>query len=179
MPRRVALLRAINVGGTGALRMERLRALAEGLGWKNVETHGASGNVLYTAGRAGAATDAARLAEALGRELGKPATVVVRSLDDLESLVRADPFRRADPRVPPKWRFVGFLAEASDGSLPPVPEGAPLAYAGRLPREVCWTAAAADRRAIDLPKRVEKTLGTAMTVRNWNVVNALAERLRG
>jgi uncharacterized protein (DUF1697 family) len=175
--RRVALLRAINVGGTGTLRMERLRSLAGELGWRDAATLGASGNVLYTASTAAEAVDAARLAAALSLEMGRAATVIVRSRADLEALLRAEPFAGADAAIPPKWWFVGFLAEPSDRPLPEIPDGSPLAYAGRLPREVCWTMAGPDRRAIDLPKRIEKALGLPMTVRNWNVVNRLARRL--
>lgn len=175
--RRVAFVRAVNVGGSGVLRMARLRALAEGLGWEDVATLGASGNVLYTAGRKRPATDAAELSAALARELGRPPAVIVRSGADLDALREAQPFARADRAVPTKWWFVGFLAEAARGPLPEVPEGAPLAYAKRLPREVCWTMAAPHLRAIDLPKRIEKTLEVPMTVRNWNVVGQVAERL--
>lgn len=177
MERRVALVRAVNVGGTGTLRMERLRGIVAGLGWRDVSTLGASGNVLYTAGRKAAATDAAQLADAVAREMGRPATVIVRSHADLEAVIKAEPFANADAKVPTKWWFVGFLADESKGKLPEIPSGAPLAYAGRLPREVCWTVSAPHLRAIDLPKRIEKALGSPMTVRNWNVVNQIAIRL--
>jgi uncharacterized protein (DUF1697 family) len=177
MERRVALVRALNVGGTGVLRMERLRALAEGLGWRDVATLGASGNVLYTPGRASPATDAARLAQALEEEMGRPSAVLVRTPADLQAILAAQPFASAPPGVPSTWWFVGFVAAPAEGALPEVPPGGPLAYAGRLPREVCWTMAAPDRRAIDLPKRIEKAWGVAMTVRNWNVVQRLAAGL--
>lgn len=177
MERRVALLRAVNVGGTGLLKMERLRNIAEALGWRDVATVGASGNLLYTAGATQPPTDAARLAKALSAEMGKPMTVIVRTTDDLKAIITAQPFADSGAKIPPKWWFVGLLAAASDGPVPPVPAGAPLAYAGRLPREVCWTMSTPDRRAIDLPKRIEASLRIPMTVRNWNVVNRLAERL--
>lgn len=170
-------MRAVNVGGTGLLRMERLRGIGEGLGWRDISTLGASGNLLYSAGRSQVATDAARLAKALAHEMGKPATVIVRSRADLQAVIRAEPFADADSTIPTRWWFVGLLAAASKGAVPPIPGGAPLAYAGRLPREVCWTMSTPDRRAIDLPKRSERTLGVPMTVRNWNVVNQIAERL--
>jgi uncharacterized protein (DUF1697 family) len=175
--RRVAFLRAINVGGTGTLRMADLRALVDDLGWKDAITLGASGNVLYSAGRTKPETDAKRLAAGLAEFMGRPATVIVRTRAELERLVSAQPFARADPNVPPKWWFVGFLERVSDGDLPDVPTGAPLAYAKRLPREVCWTMAAPDRRAIDLPKRIEKAFALALTVRNWNVVNRVLSGL--
>jgi uncharacterized protein (DUF1697 family) len=177
MERRVALLRAVNVGGTGTLKMERLLQIVKTLGWQDASTLGASGNVLYTAGRTQPATDAARLADALAKDLGQPPTVIMRSRTELEAVIKAEPFARADAKIPTKWWFVGLLAAERHGAIPEVLPGVPLAYAGRLPREVCWTMSGPDRRAIDLPKRIEKALGVAMTVRNWNVVNRIAERL--
>ena len=44
----VALLRAVNVGGTGKLSMANLRRLAEALGFGQVRTHIASGNLLFS-----------------------------------------------------------------------------------------------------------------------------------
>jgi uncharacterized protein (DUF1697 family) len=46
MPRYVAFLRAINVGGR-TVTMERLRALFSDIGFSNVETFIASGNVIF------------------------------------------------------------------------------------------------------------------------------------
>ena len=46
----IALLRAVNVGGTGKLPMAELKAMAEELGFKAVRTYIASGNLLFDAG---------------------------------------------------------------------------------------------------------------------------------
>ncbi len=43
----VALLRAINVGGTGKLPMSELRVLCQAAGYKEVRTYIASGNVVF------------------------------------------------------------------------------------------------------------------------------------
>ena len=42
----VALLRAVNVGGTGKLAMSDLRAMCESIGFAQVRTYIASGNVV-------------------------------------------------------------------------------------------------------------------------------------
>ena len=47
MPRYVAFLRAINVGGSHVVKMDTLRARFEGLGFSRVETFIASGNVIF------------------------------------------------------------------------------------------------------------------------------------
>lgn len=43
----VALLRAVNVGGTGKLPMDQLKALREVAGFEAVQTYIASGNVVF------------------------------------------------------------------------------------------------------------------------------------
>ena len=49
MPRYVAFLRAINVGGTGTVRMDVLRRIFEGLGFSEVASFIASGNIIFEA----------------------------------------------------------------------------------------------------------------------------------
>ena len=55
MPVYVALLRAVNVGGTGKLPMSELRAMCEKAGFANARTYIASGNVVFAASESEAA----------------------------------------------------------------------------------------------------------------------------
>jgi uncharacterized protein (DUF1697 family) len=102
----VALLRAINVGGTGKLPMAELKALAEDLGFRDVSTYIQSGNlVLRDAGDA--ASVAGRLDAALGEKLGKRPGVFVRSPAELDAVLSANPF----PDAIPSQLLVTFFAE--------------------------------------------------------------------
>ncbi len=49
MATHIALIRAVNVGGTGKLAMEELRAICAGLGFVDVYTYIQSGNVVFRA----------------------------------------------------------------------------------------------------------------------------------
>jgi uncharacterized protein (DUF1697 family) len=91
----IALLRAVNVGGTGKLPMARLKSLCEQLGFTQVRTVIASGNVLF-ASRAGAAQVQSRLEEALHEEMGKPVGVLLRTAGELRALLAAQPFAGRD-----------------------------------------------------------------------------------
>ena len=51
----IALLRAVNVGGTGKLPMSDLKAMCEASGFSGVRTYIASGNVVFTSGKSEAA----------------------------------------------------------------------------------------------------------------------------
>ncbi len=95
MPRFVALLRAVNVGGTGKLPMADLRADCSALGYENVRTYLASGNVVFDA--AGHKDEVRTALEAtLSRRVGKPATVILTDRDRLARLRGALPFAEAD-----------------------------------------------------------------------------------
>jgi uncharacterized protein (DUF1697 family) len=74
----IALLRAINVGGTGMLPMKELSTLCSDLGLKKVCTYIQSGNVIFESALAEKAVKA-KLEEALAKRMGKKVDVAVRS----------------------------------------------------------------------------------------------------
>ncbi len=96
MPTHLALLRAVNVGGTGLLPMAELRALAEGLGFARVRTHLASGNLLVDSPLSADAVQD-RLSEALAQRQGRAVGVVMRTAADLARVLDEQPFRDAAP----------------------------------------------------------------------------------
>ena len=89
-----ALLRAVNVGGR-KLIMDDLKAIAVDLGFANVRTYIASGNLLFssdlTEGEVKALLEA-RLAEHMRAEV----PVMVRTASELQRIVSGNPFT-ADP----------------------------------------------------------------------------------
>lgn len=89
--RYVALLRAVNVGGTGKLPMTELKAICEDAGFQNVRTYIASGNVVFEAAHAEAALKQ-MLEERLQRYAGKPVGVLVRSGEEMAGVLAANPF---------------------------------------------------------------------------------------
>lgn len=87
----VALLRAVNVGGTGKLPMSDLKAMCEAIGFREVRTYIASGNVLFTS--ALSETSARLKLEAqLAHYAAKPVGVMLRRVDELEAVVAENPF---------------------------------------------------------------------------------------
>jgi len=106
MPTHIALLRAVNVGGTGKLPMAELRTLAEQLEFENPRTYIASGNLVFESPLA-ANKARAKLEAALAVHLGKPVGVVVRSGAELRALLEANPF----PDAPPNRVLVSLLNE--------------------------------------------------------------------
>ncbi len=91
MTRYVALLRAVNVGGTGALPMAELRAICARAGFSGAETYIASGNALFVAEATEAEVAAALRAELLAYA-GKPVGVLVRTAQEMAEVVATNPF---------------------------------------------------------------------------------------
>jgi uncharacterized protein (DUF1697 family) len=87
----VALLRAVNVGGTGKLPMTVLTALCEQAGFTGVRTYIASGNVVF-ASRLSEAKVKAALERALEAHAGEPVGVLVRTADEMRRVLAANPF---------------------------------------------------------------------------------------
>lgn len=116
MPTHIALLRAVNVGGTGKLPMADLRARCAALGFANVRTYIASGNLLVDSKLA--APRVQGMLEKLVREmLGMPAAVLMRSREDLEAIMATNPFKDAEgnrviivflEKAPPKDALTGW-----------------------------------------------------------------------
>jgi uncharacterized protein (DUF1697 family) len=97
MTRYVALLRAVNVGGTGKLPMAELRKMCGEAGFGRVETYIASGNVFFES-KVKPAVVKAELESRLRTYLGKPIAVVVRTAAEMAALLRANPFPHAEPK---------------------------------------------------------------------------------
>ena len=92
----VALLRAVNVGGTGKLAMSELKAICEAAGFADVRTFIASGNVIFGSAKSEAQIKAA-LEARLKAHAGKPVGVLVRTAAELAAVLKANPFPEAAP----------------------------------------------------------------------------------
>lgn len=125
----IALLRAVNVGGTGALPMAELKAICEDIGFSEVKTYIQSGNVVFRSDDTEAAVEE-KLDAALGERFGKPPGVIVRSRKALDAIVSSVPF----PDAKPSYLLVHFLPDvvASDALDKMVaPDGEEAHLAGR------------------------------------------------
>jgi uncharacterized protein (DUF1697 family) len=96
MNRYVALLRAVNVGGSGKLPMAALKAMCEEAHFANVRTYLASGNVLFSS-VLGEAKIKAMIEEKLLAYFGKAVRVLVRSGDEMAAVFAKNPYRNAVP----------------------------------------------------------------------------------
>jgi uncharacterized protein (DUF1697 family) len=87
----VALLRAVNVGGTGKLPMADLKKFCDKAGFTKTRTYIASGNALFESERAEAEIQV-RLSAMIERYAGGPVGVLVRTAKEMAAVVAANPF---------------------------------------------------------------------------------------
>ena len=102
-----ALLRAVNVGGTGKLPMSELKSMCEELGFSAVRTYIASGNVVFTSRESEAAIKAS-LEDQLKAYAGKPVGILVRSAVEMTLVAANNPF----PEAKPNYTVAVFLDRA-------------------------------------------------------------------
>jgi len=109
MPRYIAFLRAINVGGH-VVKMDRLRALFAELGFERVETFIASGNVVFDATETDTAKLETRIEAHLRQQLGYEAATFLRTPAEVAAAAEHEPF----PRVDGDSLYVTFLRAEPD-----------------------------------------------------------------
>ena len=82
--------------GRRTVKMAELRRIFESMGFSDVVTVLASGNVVFGSKRSDVRTLSRSIGRRLERELGYPVGVIVRSLDELEAIA-AEPVPRDLP----------------------------------------------------------------------------------
>ena len=122
MPTCVALLRGVNVGGAKRVPMADLRALLAGLGHADVATLLNSGNAVFRARRGTPAAHAKDIASAILDRIGVEVPVIVKTLDELATIVAENPLAQ-DPPDPARL-LVAFAADGTSlatlGSIAPL-----------------------------------------------------------
>jgi uncharacterized protein (DUF1697 family) len=103
----IALLRAVNVGGTGKLTMVDLKAMCEAAGFRDVRTYIASGNVVFESGLPEKTVKQA-LEGRLLAYAGKPVSVMVRTAKEMAEVLARNPF----PDAPANRTMAIFLDAA-------------------------------------------------------------------
>ena len=169
----VALLRAINVGGTGIVRMTELQKAFSGAGCRNVRTVIASGNVLFEADD----LDAVRpgILKKVAAVMSGDPVIMFRTLRELETLVRAAPFGAlVEDRV--VKLYVMFMA-AKPARTPVFPLVQPkerLEAIGMRKRDVFIVSRRKPNGWYGFPGTwLERELGVAATARSWSTVTKL------
>lgn len=173
----VALLRGVNVSGRHKVPMTELRALAEGLGWRDVETYIQSGNVVFRA--AGKPCDLQRrLHDAIAGHFGFAVPVIVRTGAAFGGYLDDCPFAEAAAAEPNRVLLglsvdkprSNVAAELQDRAR----HGESVALAG----DALWIHYAGGvGRSKLTPAVLDRAAGSPVTARNYRTACALRDML--
>ena len=175
-----ALLRAVNVGGTGTLKMADLKALCDEIGFGDVRTLLQSGNVVFAA----MGTDmvvAKKLADAIQKAHGFRPAIAVRTAAEIADAMKRNPFK-AETKKDPRFVIVGFPADAPTAGAAARIAAVKGAAGERLSlsgRELFVHYPEGQGRSKVTNAVLERALGVPVTVRNWNTVTKLSAMLEG
>lgn len=177
MPKYVAFLRAINVGGH-TVKMDELRQLFESLGFSNVETFIASGNVIFDAKSKNTKALEQKIETHLRQALGYEVTTFVRTLREVCDVAAYKPFDDSKLNREDNTVHVGFLTESptnkSSRKLIALSCEADSFHVNG--REVYWLRCGRFSDSEFSGALLEKTLGLKATFRNSNTVRRIAAK---
>jgi uncharacterized protein (DUF1697 family) len=171
----VSMLRGVNVGGHGRLKMDALREVYQSLGLRDVRTLLQSGNVLFRSNLEDRARLAHRLRQEIQRRFDLQIEVLIRTLDELKMLVERGPAGAA--RDEPSKHLVMFLDGVPDARTQKVlikAHSGPELIEIRGPEIYLYYPNGVGRSKLS-NSFIESKLNLAGTSRNWNTITKLIE----
>ncbi len=151
----VALLRGIMPTNPN-MKGERLKAVFESLGFESVSTVIASGNVVFDSASKDTAALEAKIEKELPRQLGFTSTTIIRSQEELEQLVKKNPFKGVKDEKP-NYLVVTFFKDRK--------------------KELCTVLDLSGAKTPDFMRRIEKEYGKEITTRTWKTVGRILKRM--
>lgn len=172
-----AFLRAINVGGR-RLKMDRLRSVFSELGFANVQTFIASGNVIFEAQTDDRRALTHQIEAHLHKQLGYTVDTFLRSSDELTAIAHYHPFGEGISEHGNMALYVAFLGASITA------EGGKRLLALRTSlddfhvhgTEVYWLCRGSQRDSSFSGAALEKTVEVPATLRNINTVQRLVNK---
>ncbi len=175
MPRYVALLRSVNIGGYGRMAMNDLRETFGSLGYDDIVTYIQSGNVLFTSASKSEDSIIETIESRIAHDFGDSPAVLLRSVGELRRIGSKSPYAKAGAN--PARHHVTFLDEApAKAAL----EALELPASGKdelvvSGREVYVHTPDGYAGTKYTGTFIERRLGVVSTTRNWNTVTKLCE----
>lgn len=173
----VALLRGVNVGGNNMISMSALKESFTTIGFKDVASYINSGNLIFKTKEADARKLEKKIEQMLSKDYQLDSKVVVRSLSEMEKLVKSLPQSWTDS----SWRYnVIFLRHTIDSEkiledLPATSDVEQIAY---RPGTLLWSTQATEYNQTQLAKLASRKIYRDMTVRNLNTTKKLYELMK-
>ncbi len=177
MPKYIAFLRAINVGGH-TVKMDHLKNLFEKMGFVNVETFIASGNVVFETKSKSVDTIKKKIEIELNKQLGYEVATFIRTTDELKNIFNYKPFKESELSNLNNTLYVGFLDST------PSKENQNKVYAMQdsanefhfRNNELYWLCRKNFSDSGIDGKKLEKALGMQTTIRNSTTIRKMVDK---
>jgi uncharacterized protein (DUF1697 family) len=160
------------------MRNEKLREVFESLGFRDVQTVIASGNLVFETDSRDVSALEAQIEEAWPEQLGFRSTTIIRTRKQMQDLVARNPFgHRGD--TPATSRQVTFLKHepAMDLEVPYTANAGDYTIVAFEDRVVCSVIDLTRSRTPDLMRSLEKMVGREITTRTWKTVHRILRKL--
>lgn len=173
----IAFLRAINVGGH-TVKMDHLRRLFEALGFSNVATFIASGNVIFDSPVAKTQTLEQQIESHLKTSLGYDVATFIRSTAELAAIAQYQPFTPTELETVDHFLYIAFLKTQPTGAT----QHKLMAFRTNTDdfhihdREIYWLCRTKLSESSFSGALLEKTIGMSATMRNVTTVRKLAAK---
>jgi uncharacterized protein (DUF1697 family) len=176
MPVYIAMLRGINVAAHKRMRMEKLRASCEALGFDKVASYIQSGNLVFKGMKLSPAVVSKKIQERIVADFGFPADVITRTSEEFKKILGSNPLLKKQGLDHAKLHVV-FL------SAVPTPEAIQKLETLTLApdqvrvsgKEIYFHFPNGVSGSSLWKHNLDRVLSVTGTMRNWNTVNKLAE----
>jgi uncharacterized protein (DUF1697 family) len=174
MPVYIAMLRGINIGPNKRMKMDKLRASCEALGFNKVKTFIQSGNVVFQAAKLSPVSLSKKLEDRILSDFGFSAAVITRTTDEMARVVKNNPLLKARDVDPAKLHVVFLLESPNSEALKKL---AALTLApdrfGVAGKEIYFYFPNGVSGSSLWKHSLDRVLSVPATMRNWNTVNTL------
>ena len=174
----VALLRGVNVGGNNMISMKSLKESFETIGFTNVSTYINSGNIIFQSKEADPRKLERKIEQMLSSEYQLNSKVVVRSLSEMEKLIKALP-RNWDSDSGLKFNVI-FLRHSIDSEkiLAELTINSDVEEVLYRPGTLLWSVEASQAALSTMVKLSSRKIFQDMTMRNLNTTRKLHDLMQ-
>ena len=174
MAKHIAFLKAINVGGH-TVKMDYLKKLFEKMGFENVETFIASGNVVFETKSKSVDAIKKKIGTELEKSLGYEVVTFIRTTKELKEIAEHKPFEESDLNNKKNHLYIGFLDNQPDKELQKnvlaLSDEANEFHFNRT--ELYWLCRKNFSDSGITGKTLEKALGMETTIRNSTTIKKI------
>jgi uncharacterized protein (DUF1697 family) len=176
MTKYIAFLLAINVGGR-TVKMDRLRELFESMGFSNVETHIASGNVIFESKSKDMGSLEKKIEKRLNEAFGFEVAAFIRSDSELAAIANYKPFPKSQMDSAIALN-IAFLSKPLDGKSKQLLMllKSEIDYFHVNGSEVYWLCLKKQSDSKFSNAVLEKILGVRSTLRGTKTIKKMADK---